>query len=240
MAADSEHHKEPGQALEEGRDVEFVAADGFKAGDAPPRERFAETAYWNPLVVTGKDGKARVTFKAPNGPVGLSHHGPRSHGRRHAGRSDDFVVDGPQELLRRSQAARARSRRETSRGSSRACTMPNVTGKLALRLNIYAGGRDEVFPTTIDLKQDGVDEVLFEPFEVPETDSVRLTLTGAVGAVSDELVAEVPVRPWGVQVVASESGTGTDSNTIFVGLPAGRTYDNPEMLIVLSPTLSAC
>ena len=47
----------------------------------------------------------------------------------------------------------------------------------------------------------------------------------------------MPVRPWGVQVVASESGTGTDSNTIFVGLPAGRTYENPEMLIVLSPTL---
>ncbi len=50
-------------------------------------------------------------------------------------------------------------------------------------------------------------------------------------------MAEVPVRPWGVQVVASESGTGTDSSTVFVGLPAGRTYDNPEMLIVLSPTL---
>ena len=31
-----------------------------------PRERFVETAYWNPLVVTGKDGKARVTFKAPD------------------------------------------------------------------------------------------------------------------------------------------------------------------------------
>ena len=32
---------------------------------ATPRERFVETAYWNPSVVTGKDGKARVTFKAP-------------------------------------------------------------------------------------------------------------------------------------------------------------------------------
>ena len=57
----------------------------------------------------------------------------------------------------------------------------DVVGKLALRLAIYAGGRDEVFPKTLDLKQDGVDEVLFEPFEVPETDSVRLTLTGTIG-----------------------------------------------------------
>ena len=32
---------------------------------APPRERFVETAYWNPSVVTGADGKAKVTFKAP-------------------------------------------------------------------------------------------------------------------------------------------------------------------------------
>ena len=57
----------------------------------------------------------------------------------------------------------------------------DVVGNLTLRLNIYAGGRDEVFPRTVDLKQDGVDEVMFEPFEIPETDSVRLTLTGSVG-----------------------------------------------------------
>ncbi len=31
----------------------------------PSRQRFAETAYWNPSVVTGKDGKAQVKFKAP-------------------------------------------------------------------------------------------------------------------------------------------------------------------------------
>ena len=29
----------------------------------------------------------------------------------------------------------------------------DVVGQLALRLNIYAGGRDEVFPRTIELKQ---------------------------------------------------------------------------------------
>ena len=112
-----------------------------------------------------------------------------------------------------------------------------MAGQLALRLNIYAGGRDEVYPRKIELKNDGIDEVLFEPYEVPETDLVRLTLTGTVGDVSDELVAEVPVRPWGVEVVASESGTGSDSTTVFVGLPAGRTYDHPEMLIQISPTL---
>ena len=44
----------------------FVDDDEAKrAGEISARERFVETAYWNPSVVTGHDGKARVTFKAP-------------------------------------------------------------------------------------------------------------------------------------------------------------------------------
>ena len=49
---------------------------------------------------------------------------------------------------------------------------------MALRLAVYAGGREQVYPRTIEVKGDGVDEVLFEPFEVPDGDTVRLTLTG--------------------------------------------------------------
>ncbi|HLH29004.1 MAG TPA: hypothetical protein VKW77_08800, partial [Acidimicrobiales bacterium] len=65
----------------------------------------------------------------------------------------------------------------------------------------------------------------------------RLTLTGAIGEVRDELVVEVPIRPWGVPVYASASGTSRDGTTVFVGLPPGRAYENPDMLIVLSPTV---
>ena len=43
----------------------------------------------------------------------------------------------------------------------------DVVGKLTLRLNIYAGGRDEVFPRTIELKQDGVDEMIFDRSRSP-------------------------------------------------------------------------
>ncbi|MGE3819108.1 MAG: MG2 domain-containing protein, partial [Isosphaeraceae bacterium] len=49
--------------------VEFLgkaAAREAGVSIAPrPRERFVETAYWNPSVVTGADGKATVTFVAP-------------------------------------------------------------------------------------------------------------------------------------------------------------------------------
>src|SRR5262245_54910517 len=38
---------------------------GAQRADVQPRERFVESAYWNPSVVTNRDGKARVTFRAP-------------------------------------------------------------------------------------------------------------------------------------------------------------------------------
>lgn len=47
-----------------GKTVEFFEREEGIRGQEP-RQRFAETAYWNPLVVTGKDGKVRITFKAP-------------------------------------------------------------------------------------------------------------------------------------------------------------------------------
>src|SRR5262249_15753774 len=42
-----------------------AGAGGGRGMEGPPRERFVETAYWNPSVVTDKEGKARVKLRAP-------------------------------------------------------------------------------------------------------------------------------------------------------------------------------
>jgi len=200
------------------------------------RERFVETAYWNPHVVTDKAGKARVTFKAPSA---LSEYRLTARGITSsdslAGQTTaavtvrkNFFVDlkVPAAL---NQGDKPRFIGQIHHAG--------VRGKLAVRLAIYTGGRDEVYPKTLELTQDRVDEVIFDAYEVPEGDSARLTLTATVGDVSDELIVEVPVRPWGVQVIASESGTSNENATVFIGLPPGRTYESPDMEIVLAPTL---
>ncbi len=214
-------------------DADF--ADG-RAGETASRERFVETAYWNPMVVTGKDGRTRVTFKAPSA---LSEYRITARGVTGADtlagqttatltvRKNFFVDLNVPSSLTQGDKPRFIARVHHSR----------VVGKLALRLAIYAGGRDEVYPKTLELANDGIDEVVFEPFEVPDGASIRLTLKGTVGDVSDELTVELPTRPWGVPVIASESGTSSESTTIFVGLPPGRSYESPEMLVALSPTL---
>jgi len=212
---------------------------GRKAGlvqEARPRERFAETAYWNPAVVTDKEGKARVRFRAP---MALSEY--RFTARGVTG-SDTLVGQTTADLTVKKDffvdlkvpATLTQGDRPRFSGQVH---HTGLTGALSVKLTVYAGGREQVFPKTLDVKDDGIDEVFFDGFEVPDGDNVRLTLSASVGEAKDELVAEVPVRPWGVQAVASASGTASDDATVFLGLPAGRKYENPEMLVVVSPTL---
>ena len=171
----------------------------LKGGQSQSRERFVESAYWNPSVVTGKDGKARVTFKAP---PALSEY--RITARGVTG-SDTLAGQTTASLtVRKKFFVNLRVPSSLTQGDKPRFIAQvhhtDVRGTLSLRLATYAGGRDDVFPKTLEIKGDGVDEVVFDPYEVPEGDSVRLTLTGTVGEVKDELVIEVPIRPWGVPV----------------------------------------
>src|SRR5579864_3188164 len=222
-----------------GENIGFRKGRAYESTDLirrEPRQQFVETAYWNPSVVTGKDGKARVTFRAP---LALSEYRFTARGVTGAdtlvGQTTadlavrkDFFVD----LKVPSTLTQGDKPRFTAEVHHR-----GVAGQAEIKLTVYAGGREQVYPKMLELKGDGVADVLFEPFEVPDGDTVRLTLTARAGDSADELVSEVPIRPWGVQAFASVSGTASDSTTVFVGLPAGRTYESPEMLVVVSPTV---
>ncbi len=211
------------------------AVDGKQDAEAG-RERFVETAYWNPSVVTGADGKATVRVKAPGA---MSEYRFTARGVTGAdtlvGQTTaglvvrkDFFVDlkAPAPLT---QGDRPRFIGQIHHAG--------VAGDVALTLTVYAGGRQDAFPRTLTLKGDGVEEVVFDPVAIPDGDVVRLTLKAQAGERSDELTAEVPIRPWGVQAFASASGTSSDDVTVFVGLPPGRTYENPDMLVTIAPSL---
>src|SRR5262249_54329526 len=162
---------------------------------AQTRERFVETAYWNPVVVTGKDGKARLTFKAPSA---LSEYRITARGITGA---DTLAGQSTASLTVRKnffvdlKVPASLTQGDKPRFMARV-HHTGVAGKLALGLTIYTGGREEVFPKTIELTKDGVDDVFFEPFEIPEGETVRLTLKGVIGDSTDELPTQEPLRPW--------------------------------------------
>ncbi|WZP00456.1 MG2 domain-containing protein [Isosphaeraceae bacterium EP7] len=201
-----------------------------------PRQQFVETAYWNPAVVTDAKGKATLTIKAP---AALSEYRFTAKGVTGA---DTLVGQTTASLVvRKDVFVDLKVPATLTQGDSPRFVAQlhhnGVKGKASLILKAYAGDRETSYPREIELTGDGVEEILFEGFEVPESDQVRLTASVKVGDQADELTVEVPVRPWGVQAIASASGTSSNDSTAIVGLPEGRAYENAEMLVVVSPTV---
>jgi uncharacterized protein YfaS (alpha-2-macroglobulin family)/tetratricopeptide (TPR) repeat protein len=214
----------------------LLAAGKRDDGQSQPRQRFVETAYWNPSVVTDANGKAKLSFKAPEA---LSEYRISARGITGA---DTLVGEASSSLtVHKSFFVDLKTPGALTQGDKPRFLAQihhqGLAGKVALKLAVYAGGREEVYPKTVEVAGDGTDEIVFDEFEVAEGESLRLTLSGALGEAKDELALEIPIRPWGVQAVSSASGVRSDSGTAFLSLPKGRTYENPEMRIVLSPTL---
>jgi TolA-binding protein len=224
-----------GLGFDSGRKGAELSGSGESA-EGQARERFVETAYWNPLVKTGADGKTRVAFKAP---TALSEYRITARGVTGADTlagqtTSSLTVRKPFSVDLKVPGALTQGDKPRFMAQVH---HTGLSGKIELRLTVYTGGREEVYPKTFEVSGDGIDDVLFEPLEIPHDELVRLTLKGSLGTASDELTVEIPIRPWGAQVVASESGTSRESATVFVGLPAGRSYESPEMLIVVAPTV---
>ncbi len=221
-----------------GKDQARRKARGGRGGEEPeaPRQKFVETAYWNPAVVTDASGRAVVKFRAP---TALSEYRFTTRGVTGAdtlvGQStadlairQDFFVDlkAPAILT---EGDKPRFAAELHH--------QGVKGQAEVRLTVYAGGREQMLLRTVELEGDEIAKVQFDPYEVPAGDGVRLTLAAKVGDRSDTLTLSVPIRPWGVQSFATAAGTARDDTTVFVELPAGRPYESPELLLVLSPRM---
>ena len=171
----------------------------------------------------GRQGRDLV--QGPDRALGIRLHGPGDHRGGHPGRPGDGRAGGPQGAIRRLPHAprpgRGGSAEVLGPGPSRRGPGPgwrSPPGDLC---------RSESSRSTPDRSRSrptGWTRSV-RPFEVPDGDVVRLVVSARSGANSDELVAEVPIRPWGVQEIATASGTSSDDVVASVSLPQGRAHE---------------
>ncbi len=213
------------------------ALAGAPGSEAPPRARRTETAYWNPHVVTGKDGKAKVVLKAPSSMATYRVLARGATGSDTLVGQHETSIAVAKRFFVELQAPLAVNEGDRPRFLAR-LHHGDTRGQAELKLVVRAGGRESVYPRTVELGASGLVEIVFDPYEVPGNGPLALSLSATAKDARDSVAAECQVRPWGVRAVASAAGSSQGDETLLLELPPGREYSQPEMRIVISPARS--
>lgn len=201
-----------------------------------PRERFPETAYWNGSIVTDTEGKARVTFTAPDTMTAWQMLARGITSGTLAGDADetftvakDFFVE-----LRLPPVLMAEDK---VRVLAQVHTAAELKGEASLTLETRFGDQRATLTRRLQVGGPGVWEAVFDAATVPPVEQAVFSLSAAMAGASDRVERTVPIAPWGIEFAASKSGLAAGDRTISVALPAGREYSGLGMRIVLGPSL---
>ena len=202
----------------------------------------AETAYWNPSITTGKDGRATVTFAVPEldrvAAAGQGHH------HRHVGRRGHRNARGEEGTLRPTQAAAKLHRKRSSRRAGLDPQRRGRKGPIDVTLKMTIGGKSVEEKKTITADAKGVREVAF-PVGLQgergegrgERKTVAFELSVSAGGNQDVSRRTVPLTPYGVPVYAAASGAATTDATVWVEPPRNMAIQRPTLSILIGPTI---
>ena len=243
--------------------LEALAKQGMRV---LPGMAAAETGYWNPLVVTGKNGKSVVKFRLPNRSTAW---------KLRAKGTDAGVLTGEAEteiVARKDLFGDIRTPLAFYQGDKASVLVEVHNAKLKkgtkidVALQMTIGNRVTKLKKTITSAGPGIAEVTF-PLDITEGDTAQfqLTVTGHVGQafqpdakrpkgngkaargqagkpglreLTDTATAAVPVRPFGMPVFATASGSAAQNTIAFVQHDKKLDVQNPTLEIVIGPSIN--
>ncbi|GAB4145397.1 MAG: hypothetical protein Tsb009_17540 [Planctomycetaceae bacterium] len=216
------------------KQIEKLAKRGLRI---LPGMQVAETGYWNPLVVTGKDGKAVVTFRLPL----------RSTAWKLRAKGIDVdVLTGETEteiIARRELFGDVKTPLAFVEGD-KATVLVDVHNsvvkkgeKIQVVLEAKFGNRSTKLTKTIVSSGPGVQELAF-PLDVMQGEQVEFVLSVTSGKHTNQVVNSVPIRPFGIPVYATASGSSAQNTLEFVGHDAKLPVQNPKMEILIGPSVN--
>src|SRR5262249_20846281 len=178
----------------------------------------AETAYWNPRVVTDKDGKATLTLRLPDRSTawkliskGVSHEAL-------AGQSEVEIVT-KKDLFGEIKAPLAFTAGDKA---DLIVEMHNATlkeGTIEVKLKSTIGEKTTELKKSATVKGIGIEELTF-PVEIGTGDTAEFELTVSSGELKDVSTRSAAIVAYGVPVFATASGTSAQSTSMSIQPPA--------------------
>lgn len=212
----------------------------------------AETGYWNPAVVTGKDGKAVVKFRLPNRSTAWKLRAKGTDAGVLTGQAETELVTR-KDLFGQLKTPLAFTQGDKANVLVEVHNAKLKTGaKINVTLETKIGNRSTKLAKTITSNGPGISELSF-PVEITKGDSVefKLTVGQAVPDGRKKKVAEaprqakpdlqtatVPIRPFGLPVFAAASGSAAQNTIVFVKHDKSLDVQNQNLELIIGPSIN--
>ncbi|MDQ3813495.1 MAG: tetratricopeptide repeat protein, partial [Armatimonadota bacterium] len=202
------------------------------------RNRFAETAFWSAAIVTDKDGKATTEFTLPDS---LTEWRLTSRGVT----TDTLVGEGSDKITSSKPfLVELKTPAVLQQGDHVSLTaVVHNNSDQAVKANVmlhpqFDGQARRNQPEAVSLEPNSVHEVTFA-LDVPEARSAtfKLEATTDQAGLADSIEQSVPVRPWGIEHVASAGGEAQGDRVVEIKLPEAK-YLSQRLAITVGPSVA--
>ncbi len=225
-------------------DTNFSFSRDYSGGadkDRPDRIRkdFKDTAFWDPVVRTGKDGRAKVIFKMPDNLTTWVTTVRAATLNTDVGSSVNFVVS-TKDLLVRLETPRFLTQKDKIYIGGVVHNYTKKSQKIKVWLEVEGVKLTETGKKLATLAPEEAKD-FYWPVEAKEPGEAKFTLLCVGSDANDAMQLSLPVLPFGVEEVRAESGVigkNANSATVEMELPDDVIPKATGMEILLSPSIA--
>ncbi|HIQ22211.1 MAG TPA: tetratricopeptide repeat protein, partial [Planctomycetes bacterium] len=205
-----------------------------------------QTAYWNPAIVTGQDGRATVTITLPPQSTAWTLVAKGITADTLAGEATEQLVVR-QEFFAQLKLPQAFTEGDQAEVIALVHNEAVEAGQIQVTLRTTIGMRSVEQTKTIEVQAPGEHEVAFTvDLSSPDTqpaeskgrpEEVQFELTVQAGDHQHTVHRAVPLLPYGAPVYATSGGTASGDTTTWVEMPAGLPVRGPRLTTFVAPTV---
>ncbi|MDA1015036.1 MAG: MG2 domain-containing protein, partial [Planctomycetota bacterium] len=220
-----------------GLGVERLTALAKSGSRLMPKQGAAETGFWDPVIATDKNGKATVKFRLPERSTAWTLQSTGINAETLAGHAEVEIIT-KKELFAELKTPMAFTHGDDA---DVLVEVHNSTVKKGQPITVtckatFPDVRTVELTKTLMSPGPGIQEVVF-PFEIRKSESVQFEVTIVSGKLKDVLHRELRVRPYGLEVFATASGTAAQNTIAFVEHDKKLPAQDPKLEILIGPSI---
>ena len=195
----------------------------------------AATVWLSPIT-TGDDGKVQAKVQLPNsaGQWNLAAKGCTT---------DTLVGQASTKVITRKDfLVELRTPDVLQEGDTMEllATIHNLTdfeGDATVTLKISGAAQPFSTKETIRIKKQSSNELVFDGYTIPFTESLKLEVAAKAGEHSDSSDTNLRVRPWGLEYAAHTGGVTSTEAGATLTLPKEQKYSGRKLHVTISPSI---